>query len=243
VVSSILNDNGALWIGTEGGGLNYIDRKKGTVKSYTINSVQQNIVKSLAKDKAGNLWIGTYDGLSYLDIKTGKIINYEISENDSKPENKQVYALVVAENGIWLGTDGRGLKFRDQQGKITSYYHNPKDKNSISGDIVLSLLKDKGNNLWVGTDHGLNYYNAQSNSFTQFVHQNNNSFSLQQNTILSLFSDSKNRLWVGTEGGGLNYYDKTTKKFYAVNINLGLSNGVIHAIREDGPRKFMGKYK
>jgi ligand-binding sensor domain-containing protein len=234
VVSSILNDNGALWIGTEGGGLNYIDRKKGTVKSYTINSVQQNIVKSLAKDKAGNLWIGTYDGLSYLDIKTGKIINYEISENDSKPENKQVYALVVAENGIWLGTDGRGLKFRDQQGKITSYYHNPKDKNSISGDIVLSLLKDKGNNLWVGTDHGLNYYNAQSNSFTQFVHQNNNSFSLQQNTILSLFSDSKNRLWVGTEGGGLNYYDKTTKKFYAVNINLGLSNGVIHAIREDG---------
>jgi ligand-binding sensor domain-containing protein/signal transduction histidine kinase/DNA-binding response OmpR family regulator len=233
VVSSVLNDNGALWIGTEGGGLNYIDRKKGIVKSYVINSVQQNIVKSLVKDKIGNLWIGTYDGLSYLNVKTGKVINYEISENDSKPENKQVYALVAVDNGLWLGTDGRGLKFRDNQGKITSYYHNPKDKNSISGDIVLSLLKDNDNNLWVGTDHGLNYYNAQTNRFTQFVHQNNNSFSLQQNTILCLFSDSKNRLWVGTEGGGLNYYDRTTKRFYAININLGLANAVIHAIRED----------
>jgi ligand-binding sensor domain-containing protein/signal transduction histidine kinase/DNA-binding response OmpR family regulator len=233
VVSSILNDNGILWIGTEGGGLNYIDRAKGIAKSYVINSVQQNIVKSLAKDKIGNLWIGTFDGLSYLNTKTGNISNYEISENDSKPENKQVYALLVVDNGLWLGTDGRGLKFRDTQGKITSYYHNAKDKKSISGDIVLSLLKDDGNNLWVGTDYGLNYYDAQTNSFTQFVHQNNNPYSLQHNTILCLFTDSKNRLWVGTEGGGLNYYDKKSQRFYAITVNAGLANAVIHAIKED----------
>jgi ligand-binding sensor domain-containing protein/signal transduction histidine kinase/DNA-binding response OmpR family regulator len=233
VVSSILNDQGALWIGTEGGGLNYIDRKNNITKNYIINSVQQNIVKSLAKDQLGNLWIGTYDGLSYLNVKTGKISNYEISANDSKPENKQVYALLIADKGLWLGTDGRGLKFRANDGNMTSYYHNSKDKNSISGDIVLSLLKDLGNNLWVGTDHGLNYYNANTNKFTQFVHQNNQPNSLTQNTVLCLFSDSKGRLWVGTEGGGLNYYDKASQKFYPITVNLGLSNAVIHAIRED----------
>jgi ligand-binding sensor domain-containing protein/signal transduction histidine kinase/AraC-like DNA-binding protein len=233
VVSSILNDNGALWIGTEGGGLNYIDRKKSIVKNYTINSIQQNIVKSLAKDKNGNLWIGTYDGLSYLNLKSGRVSNYEISENDIKPENKQVYALVVAENGLWLGTDGRGLKFRTDNGDIKSYYHDAKNNQSISGNIVLSLLKDNGNNLWAGTDRGLSYYNATTNSFTQFLHKNNDKYSLQQNTVLSLFKDSKNKLWVGTEGGGLNYYDKKTNRFYAITTNIGLANSVIHAIRED----------
>ena len=233
VVSSILNDHGALWIGTEGGGLNYIDRKKAVSKNYTINSIQQNIVKSLAKDKIGNLWIGTYDGLSYLNTRSGKITNYEITENDSKPENKQVYALLAADDGLWLGTDGRGLKFRANNGTITTYMHNAKNKNSISGDIVLSLLNDSGNNLWVGTERGLNYYNSTTRTFTQFVHDNNNPFSLQHNTILSLFKDSKNRLWIGTEGGGLNYYDKKSNRFYTVTVNLGLANAVIHAIRED----------
>lgn len=233
VVSSILNDNGALWVGTEGGGLNYIDRNKSIFKSYTIISAQQNIVKSLAKDKNGNLWIGTYDGLSYLDVKSGNIRNYEISENDSKPENKQVYALQTAANGLWLGTDGRGLKFRNETGQIKSYYHDVKNNKSISGNIVLSLLKDTGDNLWAGTDRGLSYFNAINDSFTQFVHQPNNKYSLQQNTILSLFKDSKNRLWVGTEGGGLNYYEKKSNRFYAITTTSGLSNSVIHSIRED----------
>src|SRR5690606_18652932 len=90
VVSSILVDNDVLWIGTEGGGLNYIDRSRSATGSYIINSVQQNIVKSLAKDKDGNLWIGTYDGVSYLNTRTQQITNYEITANDGKPENKQV---------------------------------------------------------------------------------------------------------------------------------------------------------
>jgi ligand-binding sensor domain-containing protein/signal transduction histidine kinase/DNA-binding response OmpR family regulator len=233
VVSSILYDKGALWIGTEGGGLNYIDRQKSISKNYVINSVQQNIVKSLAKDKNGNLWIGTYDGLSYLDKNSGRISNYDISENDIKPENKQVYALVATDKGLWLGTDGRGLKFRNWNGQIKSYYHQPNNNKSISGNIVLSLLKEPNGNLWAGTDRGLSYYDALKDNFVQFVHSRSEAKSLNQNTVLSLFKDSKNRLWIGTEGGGLSFYDAKSNSFYPISVDLGLANSVIHAIRED----------
>lgn len=233
VVSSVVADGDALWVGTEGGGLNYINRKKAIAKSYIINSVQQNIVKSLTKDNNGNIWIGTYDGLSYLNTKTDQITNYEITENDGKPENKQVYAIAVVNDGIWLGTDGRGLKFRSNDGKITSYFHNKNNKNSISGNIVTSLLKNINNDLWIGTEHGLNYFNAKSKKFTQYLYDSKNRYSIQHNTIISLFYDSKHRLWVGTEGGGLNFFDKNTNRFYAINGSLGLSNSVIHAIKED----------
>jgi ligand-binding sensor domain-containing protein/signal transduction histidine kinase/DNA-binding response OmpR family regulator len=234
VVSSILKaDNGAFWIGTEGGGLNYVDRKKGIYKSYVINSKQQNIVKSLARDKNGNLWIGNYDGLSYLNTHSGALINYEIAENDAKPENKQVYALAVASNGIWMGTDGRGLKFKDNNGTITTYVNNAKNKQSVSGNIVIALLKTPEDNLWIGTETGLSYFDKSKNTFRQFLNQSNNPNSLSHNTVLALFSDHQQRLWIGTEGGGLNLYDKTSGKFYAITNKHGLANSVIHGIRED----------
>lgn len=232
VVSSILADGNSLWVGTEGGGLNYIDRKNNVTKSYIINSIQQNIVKSLAKDNE-KLWIGTYDGLSCLDTRTGQLTNHEITQNDGKPENKQVYAITVVNDGIWLGTDGRGLKFRDKQGNITSYLHSKNNPASISGNVVLSLLKTTDNNLWVGTEHGLNYLDVKNQKFKRYQYQANNPYSLQHNTVLALYKDSRHRLWIGTEGGGLNFLDERNNKFYAINESLGLANSVIHAIEED----------
>lgn len=232
VVSSVLADGNGLWIGTEGGGLNYIDRKNNITKSYVINSTQQNIVKSLAK-QGNKLWIGTYDGLSCLNTETNQLTNYEITKNDGKPENKQVYTIALASNGVWLGTDGRGLKFRNANGEITNYLNDKRNPNTLSGNVVLSLLKNTDDKIWVGTEHGLNYFDAKTRKFKRYQHQNNNPFSLQHNTILTLFYDSKHRLWVGTEGGGLSFFDSSNQKFYTINETFGLANAVIHAVRED----------
>lgn len=234
VVSSILKaDNGALWVGTEGGGLNYIDRKSSVYKTYVINSKQQNIVKSLLKDKTGNLWIGTYDGLGYLDIRTGKFKNYKIGYNEEKPGNNQIYALASADNGIWIGTDGQGLVFRDTEGKKTTYLHDSANKYSISGNNIITILKDAGNqNLWVGTATGLNYFDKKK-GFIQFLHNDSDPFSISHNSVSSLFIDSGKRVWIGTKGGGLNLYDRKSKRFYAITQAEGLANNTIHGIQED----------
>ncbi len=235
VVSSILvADNGVLWIGTEGGGLNYIDRKSSIYKSYVINSRQQNIVKSLAKDKNGNIWIGTYDGLSHLNTKTGTFKNFNIPENDEKPGNNQIYALAADEGGVWIGTDGRGLNFIDEQGKQkATYVHNPKNKETISNNSIITLKKDKQNNIWIGTERGLNYFNKKTKKFTQYLNNVNDPYSLSHNSVISLFFDNQNRMWIGTEGGGLNLYDRASNRFYSITENQGLANNVIHAIRQD----------
>jgi len=232
-VSAIVKaDRGAFWIGTEGGGLNYIDRDRGIYKNFVIKSKQQDIIKSLAKDNQDNLWIGTYDGLTCFHIKEGTFTDYDISENDEQPENKQVFALAVQPDGVWLGTDGRGLKFLDHQDKITTYLQDPRNPHSVSGNVITSLLQDE-QNLWVGTDRGLSYYDSSKKIFTQFSHQAEEPYSISHNAVLSLFYDAKHRLWVGTKGGGLNLYDASSGRFYNVGLAFGIANGVIHAIRED----------
>lgn len=233
VVSSIRKDrSGGLWIGTEGGGLNYLNRRLNTTRNYTIGGRQNNIVKCLAMDSLENLWIGTYNGVSYLETSTGKLTDFPIPDDDLKPENKLVHSLAAGNKGVWIGTDGRGLRFMGRDGKITTHMNQRDNPHSIGGNIVFSILQDQGH-LWVGTEGGLNHYTEKENRFTRYRYESNNPYSLSHNSVLSLFKDSQGRLWIGTDGGGLNLYHEKTHRFAALTTHNGLANNVIHSIQED----------
>jgi signal transduction histidine kinase/ligand-binding sensor domain-containing protein/DNA-binding response OmpR family regulator len=238
VVSSILPDTtGNLWIGTEGGGLNYFDRKTGNFKYYTIQkdktAAHSNIVKSLARESAQKLWVGTYDGLLYFDIATGKSTSYNIKAvNEKKDKSYEINALWADQNGVWAGVNGSGLYYVNKSKEQTVYRTNAKQPNSISSDFITALTGDQKGNLWIGTQKGLNYFNKQKQSFTRYNNKPENPRSINTNTVVSLLIDHKNQLWVGTIGG-LNYYDQRNDKFYALTEDDGLANNVINAIQQD----------
>ena len=57
--------DGALWVGTFGGGL--VRYKDGQFTSYTVQSgLSNNTITSMLQDRSGNLWVGTDDGLNEL---------------------------------------------------------------------------------------------------------------------------------------------------------------------------------
>lgn len=239
VVSSILNNgNGTFWVGTEGGGLNYVDRKKNLYQSYPILDPQKklisNNVKSLCKDKNGNIWVGAFDGLANFNVKSHAITVYRSLATHPSPGENQIYALSATDQGLWIGTNGSGLQFMDNNGKLTNYTHNTNDVHSISSNNISCLLKDGDQNAyWVGTQRGINYFDLNTKKFIQFKYNDSDKFSLQYNSVLTLFLDSKQRLWIGTEGGGLTYLNRNTNRFYAISEKEGLANDVVHAINED----------
>lgn len=237
VISSIVQDDeGALWIGTEGGGLNYIDREAGIQAVFDVKNTQGGIVsnniKALAKDDAGNLWIGTYNGLSYYD-KKDKIFKKIFPLYRDSLENRQIYSLATDPDGVWIGTNGAGLIFRNHDGHYEQMGHVPADSHTISSNYVSSLLNTDTENLWVGTYRGLNLLNKQSGKFQHFLNDPNNPNSISNDVILGLFQDSRNWLWVGTDGGGLNIYDPVDQNFYLIAERDGLANNVVYAIEED----------
>ncbi len=238
VISSIVQDSeGALWIGTEGGGLNYIDRTRGSQAYFDVKNTQEGIVsnniKALAKDSADNLWIGTYNGLSYYDRQNQKFKKiFPLLDSDTL-ENKQIYSLATDPGGVWIGTNGAGLIFRDHAGQYQQMGHIPSDSQTISSNYVSSLLNTDTENLWVGTYRGLNLFNKQKGTFQHFLNDPNNLNSISNDVILGLFQDSRNWLWIGTDGGGLNVYDPVNEIFYLVAERDGLANNVVYAIEED----------
>jgi len=121
----IESPNKDLWIGTEGGGLNYYNNKTGEF-SYFLNnpkdknSLSSNNVKCIIQDRDGNLWIGTHDGgLDFLNPnkKPFKFKHY----NDAKrygvnTAKDQILTLLEDKNrNIWIGTTSNGILYYNRK--------------------------------------------------------------------------------------------------------------------------------
>lgn len=70
-------DDGSIWCGTYGGGLNRLDVQTGKFRHFTTkDGLKNNNVFSLLPDKKGNLWLMGFDGLSKFDMSTGSFQTY-----------------------------------------------------------------------------------------------------------------------------------------------------------------------
>jgi ligand-binding sensor domain-containing protein/signal transduction histidine kinase/DNA-binding response OmpR family regulator len=238
VVSSILHDAvGGLWIGTEGGALNYINKDQNRSISYSLKSVSppsENIIKSMTWDSKGNIWIGAFDGLYYFENSNKKLSRYPLKKDPAFKGKLQIYALLRDKNGLWIGTNGGGLIYIEPSKEQEHIYlsGNP-GQNSLTGNNITCLKKDKAGNLWIATLQGLSKLNTKTGQFTRYVHRANDRYSLTSNLLNCLYFDSKGRFWIGTRGGGINIYDAEKDRFYSFTEKDGLSNNVIRAINED----------
>ncbi len=112
---------GALWLGSLGGGLQRFDPATGDFAIYGqgagLSSDQVNAVRA---DHSGTVWAGTQNGLDRLDRATGKFTVYY--ERDGLPGDSVSSILEDERGDLWLST-GNGLsRFSPQTGAFRNYY-------------------------------------------------------------------------------------------------------------------------
>lgn len=240
-IRCILEDgNGMLWIGTDMelvifNPLNgkFINYKKDLINPTGIND---HFIRSMYKDRSGNLWIGTLgNGLNKVNLKPKKFQHYHKKINNpySLSEN---YVRALCEDGqgnLWVGVLVGGLNRFDKS--TGSFYRYKRSPGGINDDNVWSLCFDeKRNCLWIGTNNGLNRLDLATQKFTAYVHDRSDPYSISENTVRSIFIDSRDNLWVGTEGG-LNRLDAKTEQFihYMRGDGNSISDNTVWHIRED----------
>ena len=247
-VTAIVEDpNGNLWIGTRQGGVNRYDPLSGIFTPYLRNEADQNTIASnyvysLWADTSG-LWIGTDDGLDYLEYETGKFTHYRVSDDmppaDRSLSSNNIRALFMDSKGqLWIGTGGGGLNVFNPRSKSFKVYKTDKtNPGSLSGNRVLSITEDAEGYIWAGTTNGLNQFNPARNIFRRFENSRYKEFSIAGNTVFALHVDQSGGLWAGTNKG-LDRYDPGTGKFIhhqsQPGISFSLSNNQVQSIYEDG---------
>lgn len=243
-IGSILEDNdGKIWFGTWGLGLNIYDRETQKVVIYSAKAkdpryrISDDYVRALFKDRNQTIYIGTIDGFDVYDRKTqtfSPFCNKFNAASCNFIKNNRKYCVIEDHSGnFWIGTSA-GLHEYDAKFNLFRDY-NSLSNNSIKHDLqfVYSLCEDKEGFIWIGTDNGLIRFDPLKLESKIFNHTENSiSGSLSSNSIYSLFEDSKGILWVGT-ASGLDRYDPQTGCFKIFTVNDGLPNNVIYAIVED----------
>jgi ligand-binding sensor domain-containing protein len=103
IITSALDRDGALWVGTWGAGLSRFDGTRW--RNYTTaDGLSGDHVNSLAIDRRGSLWVGTNGGVTQLDPKSGKTTNYRQQDGLL---GIPIYSVAVdADGGRWFGTLG-----------------------------------------------------------------------------------------------------------------------------------------
>ncbi len=244
-VNSVLVDKDkTLWVGTDGGGLDVLE--KGATEFTVIrrnepgpNTISGNRIWALMQDSEGLIWIGTYGaGLNSYNKKTGKFTNYSADMNNPEAlSNSRVLALLEDSEGkIWIGTRGGGLNVFDKKtGKFKAFLHNPDDTTTISSNTILTLTEDMEGNILAGTyEGGFSIFNKKKNTFRNFKNDPSNPESISNNNVWGLLFDDNNRLWLATQGG-LNFtdYDLPNLSFHHFETSSGLPGNFIFGLEED----------
>ena len=222
IVNCITQDNnGLIWVGTDHGGINLIDKNDFIVRILQHNpdnsrSLSQNSITALYKDNDDIVWVGTFKkGLCYYHENLYKFKLYQHQPNDpnSLPHN-DINCFQEDEKGnLWIGTNGDGLIYFDRRnGTFKSFRNDPSDPHTLSNDVIVNMLYDSEKILWLGTYYGgLNRYDGKS--FRSYRHNITNPNSLSNDRVWEIFEDSQKNLWIGTLGGGLDIFDRGTKTF------------------------------
>lgn len=253
---SMMEDNeGNLWIGSDGGGLLRLKRKK-LLTLTAEDGLPSNSILTITDDGGSGVWITTAEGLAHWE--GGKIKKY--TARDGLPSDYVTALCHDREGNLWIGSkfglakykDGKFAQFAVTDGgsnpTISTIFADPKGSIWVGTHEHLSLLKDgkltlfrkteglinsdvrtikqsSDGTLWLGTIGGLSLF--KNDVFTNYTAAEG----LSNEFIRDIFFDDNGGAWLATYGGGLNYFKEG--KFVAVKSKDGLFDEFVSRILPD----------
>jgi signal transduction histidine kinase/streptogramin lyase/ActR/RegA family two-component response regulator len=148
--------------------------------------------------------------------------------------SSRVYKTAQDRDGyVWFGTQD-GLARYDGVG-FRVFRHDPRDPDSIAGNVVSALFVDRDNRLWCGAEEGgLNLLDTRRARFAHYRHDEHDAASLSSDDVWAVGQDQAGAIWVGTYAGGLeklapggsgfthHRHDSTNPQSISSDIVLGL---------------------
>ncbi len=232
--------DGALWFGTNGGGL--LCLKDGQWKQFEAQEGKlpgneiRCLLESTTPDGKQILWIGTSNrGLAKLE---GDIWTVYTTENSGLPHNGIISLYETSDpdgkRSVWVGTPGGLGCLRNNQWTNFTTKNSGLPKDGIFC-VTQTITTDGKRTLWAGTAGG-GLARLDQNQWT--VYDTSNS-GLPGNIVRTLLPiqepDGSTTLWVGTYGGGIARFARGQWKVLNHKTSGLLNDGIWTIGRSPGP--------
>ncbi|MGB4974593.1 MAG: two-component regulator propeller domain-containing protein, partial [Cyclobacteriaceae bacterium] len=253
------DSDGQIWVGSANG-INRIDPATNLISKFLYDANKdpgynrpENVLgQYIPPGNQGILWLATGNGLVRLNSATGEHQRFLIEPNKGgvNPLNfiHEVKPDPTDPNILWVGGPGTGIaRFDMRTEQFTSYRNDPRDKNSLRDNQVVSLFLDRTGMMWAGTaTEGINAFNPGAVNFRNIKNVPDDPSSLAPGIVWGVYEDSHGSLWVGSDiGAGGHYltqFDAETRKVkrhrYDPNNPNTLLPGSLRAFAEDENGQF-----
>lgn len=190
-VSALMTDReGGIWVGTEGGGVNYMTGQSRVFRSYYLpENHRKETVAAFCETPDSTLYIGTDRGMYVLP--RGKSSVQRFVPANGSPGG--VCAFRLEGDHLWLGTYRDGLLRMDLRSRsLRAFPVQP----GMSGRVSC-VRRGSNGRLFIGTDNGLWHLNEATGLFEQ---DHTLGFMI---VVEDMCEDSLQNLWIATSQDGI----------------------------------------
>ena len=230
-------DRKTIYIGTGEGLYSYEPAHE---KWCAMKGVESVAVKSLANDKQGNLFVGTYDGLYHLMPSSVKHYRRDTRKPNTLAGNQIWTVMSDAMDNVWIGHE-RGFSFASS----SSYFRSIKISQLIDtgeSNEFLAILRDGKGNLWLGGTNGVIVQKADGK--TRWYQLGSEDDAANAFCVRSVMEDSRGTVWLSTDGG-IYHYNAAADDFDVFLLSDAKGERVcnwVYAICQTGEDLWVGSY-
>jgi len=201
------------------------------------NGLPQNSIHSMAKDKYGFMWFGTWCGACRYDGYSFKV--FRANENDSTALADNMIDVIITDSlqNIWIKTGEPDCLYKySYEYEIFKRFPIKNVAPYILQLIAHPKLAENDQFKFTFNGYGLRQFDKISGSEKLYKVNANDPFSISDTSFYFSYIDDADNLWIGTRKGGVNHATLNVKPFnyyHADNTGKGLNSNEIRAICKD----------
>jgi len=187
-----------------------------------------------SKNKPSELWVGTFNGLTRIDVDKKIFKSFIPDQNNPNQFSRSISSICEDASGngeiFWIGTYGGLLKLNVNTMQFRRWVNQNDDPYGLSINLINKLWIDRSGVFWIAGQNGINYYSALRDKFAYKSGSKlgdsdiNNLDGLDVQAIIRTSNPLKGGLnetiWAGTTTGLYYFYhsEKTFRLFDKHNL-------------------------
>ncbi|TPG40951.1 two-component regulator propeller domain-containing protein [Flavobacterium pectinovorum] len=219
ILSFCEDEKNNIWVGTDGAGLKYWNRKNNTYINYS-NKLSSSFITSIIRDNNNEIWLSTWaGGVNKINPKNNTVTHYSCYNPFTKQTEKNIWFVYKdSKANIWASATNEGslYLFNKAQNNFELF-----DK-SINNLQCLTQTSD--GKLWGGNYTSLFSIEKETRKINKIT---------IGNPVRCIHEDKDKNLWLGTQEGGLLLFDRKKNTFKRLTTDDGLPSNTILRLLED----------
>ncbi|MEP6713233.1 MAG: two-component regulator propeller domain-containing protein [Ferruginibacter sp.] len=234
-----VTQNGMLYCSYRNNRFLEIDTGRASFTAFKIQGRSNIFLTKVCEDKAGQLWVGTSEGIFFFDRQSKKFSRPAFQPYELY--HRIINVIYCDHNGdVWIGTRAPFAlyKFSAVKKRIEKITNEVIDQFTAmySDSRVSGITEDNKNNMWMYSmlGGGIINYNKVSGSWKIYPVSNRNKSMIVDKAIASFYAGENNNLWFSNyQGNGLICYNYLLDSITLFKRSDGLASDYIQNLVAD----------